>query len=74
MIIDFHNHYYPPAYLDAIRSGGSAFRITDDDAGNPVGTVAGETDAALVCRPAYAGPSGAGRAAGISCLGQNLRR
>jgi aminocarboxymuconate-semialdehyde decarboxylase len=36
MIIDFHNHYFPPAYLDAIRSGGSAFRITDDDVGNPV--------------------------------------
>lgn len=36
MIIDFHNHYFPPAYLDAIRSGGSAFRITEDDDGNPV--------------------------------------
>jgi aminocarboxymuconate-semialdehyde decarboxylase len=36
MIIDFHNHYFPPAYLEAIRSGGSAFRITDDDVGNPV--------------------------------------
>ncbi|NJD18337.1 MAG: hypothetical protein FIA95_03515, partial [Gemmatimonadetes bacterium] len=36
MIIDFHNHYFPPQYLDAIRSGGSAFRITEDEAGNPV--------------------------------------
>lgn len=36
MIIDFHNHYFPPAYLDAIRSGGSAFRVTEDDDGNPV--------------------------------------
>lgn len=36
MIIDFHNHYYPPAYLDAIRSGGSAYGITQDDEGNPV--------------------------------------
>jgi aminocarboxymuconate-semialdehyde decarboxylase len=36
MIIDFHNHYYPPAFLEAIRSGGSAFRITEDHAGNPV--------------------------------------
>jgi aminocarboxymuconate-semialdehyde decarboxylase len=36
MIIDFHNHYFPPAYLEAIRSGASAFRITDDGSGNPV--------------------------------------
>jgi aminocarboxymuconate-semialdehyde decarboxylase len=36
MIIDFHNHYYPPAWLEAIRSGGSAFRITEDGDGNPV--------------------------------------
>ena len=36
MIIDFHNHYFPPQYLDAIRSGGSAFRVTRDGDGNPV--------------------------------------
>lgn len=36
MIVDVHNHYFPPEYLDAIRSGGSAFRVTTDDAGNPV--------------------------------------
>ncbi len=36
MIIDFHNHYYPPAWLEAIRSGGSAFRVTEDGDGNPV--------------------------------------
>lgn len=36
MILDFHNHYFPPAYLDAIRRGPSAFRITEDDDGNPV--------------------------------------
>jgi hypothetical protein len=23
MIIDFHNHFYPAAYLDALRSGSS---------------------------------------------------
>lgn len=34
-IIDFHNHYYPPAYLDALRSGGSAVRVTVDHEGNP---------------------------------------
>lgn len=35
-IIDFHNHFYPPAYLDALRQGGSAIRVTVDAAGNPV--------------------------------------
>src|SRR5882757_7913487 len=34
-IIDFHNHYYPPAYLDALRSGPSAVEVTIDDDGNP---------------------------------------
>ena len=36
MILDFHNHYFPPEYLDAIRSGGSHFQVTSDDDGNPV--------------------------------------
>ena len=34
-IIDFHNHYYPPAYLDALRSGSSAVEVTVDQDGNP---------------------------------------
>jgi len=34
-IIDFHNHYYPPAYLDALRSGSSAVQVTIDHEGNP---------------------------------------
>ncbi|HLK61996.1 MAG TPA: amidohydrolase family protein [Bryobacteraceae bacterium] len=34
-IIDFHNHYYPPAYLDALRSGSSAVEMTVDEEGNP---------------------------------------
>jgi aminocarboxymuconate-semialdehyde decarboxylase len=33
--IDFHNHYYPPAYLDALRTGSSAVRVTIDADGNP---------------------------------------
>ncbi|MFQ5526070.1 MAG: amidohydrolase family protein [Thermoanaerobaculia bacterium] len=36
MIIDFHNHYFPPEYLAAVRQGPSAFRITEDEQGNPV--------------------------------------
>jgi aminocarboxymuconate-semialdehyde decarboxylase len=35
-VIDFHNHFYPPAYLEALRKGESAIRVTEDPAGNPV--------------------------------------
>ena len=35
MIIDFHNHYYPPAYLEALRQGPSNVQVTFDDEGNP---------------------------------------
>jgi aminocarboxymuconate-semialdehyde decarboxylase len=34
--MDFHNHYYPPAYLDALRSGPSAVKVTMDAEGNPL--------------------------------------
>jgi aminocarboxymuconate-semialdehyde decarboxylase len=34
-VIDFHNHYYPPAYLDALRSGPSTVKVTTDAEGNP---------------------------------------
>ncbi|HSP13979.1 MAG TPA: amidohydrolase family protein [Thermoanaerobaculia bacterium] len=34
-VIDFHNHFYPAAYLDALRSGSSRVRITVDEEGNP---------------------------------------
>jgi aminocarboxymuconate-semialdehyde decarboxylase len=36
MIIDFHNHYYPPAYLDALREGPSNVKVTIDGRGNPL--------------------------------------
>jgi len=36
MIVDFHNHYFPPEYLDEIRRGPSNFRLTEDADGNPV--------------------------------------
>ena len=35
MIIDFHNHFYPKAYIDALRSGSSRVQVTIDDEGNP---------------------------------------
>jgi aminocarboxymuconate-semialdehyde decarboxylase len=34
-IIDFHNHYYPPAYLKALQNGESAVQVTIDNHGNP---------------------------------------
>jgi aminocarboxymuconate-semialdehyde decarboxylase len=34
-IIDVHNHYYPPAYLEALRGGGSNVKVTMDAEGNP---------------------------------------
>lgn len=36
MIIDVHNHYYPPAFIDALRKGPSVMTIEDDAEGNPV--------------------------------------
>ena len=36
MIIDFHNHFYPPEFIAAVRKGPSNFAVTDDDQGNPV--------------------------------------
>jgi aminocarboxymuconate-semialdehyde decarboxylase len=35
-IIDFHNHFYPAEYLDALRSGGSRVKVTIDAESNPV--------------------------------------
>ena len=36
MIIDFHNHYYPPEFIATVRKGPSNFKVTDDHEGNPV--------------------------------------
>ncbi|HWH51382.1 MAG TPA: amidohydrolase family protein [Gemmatimonadaceae bacterium] len=35
MLIDVHNHYYPPAYLDALQAGDSTVELTIDAEGNP---------------------------------------
>ena len=35
-VIDVHNHYYPPEYLDALKPAGSILKVTHDDDGNPV--------------------------------------
>ena len=34
-VIDFHNHYYPPKYMQALQSGQSSVRVTIDKDGNP---------------------------------------
>lgn len=35
-VVDFHNHVYPPAYVEAVRAGPSAYTVTADTDGNPV--------------------------------------
>ena len=34
-VIDVHNHFYPPEYIQAIERGQSAVRLTHDAEGNP---------------------------------------
>ena len=34
-VVDVHNHFYPPAYLDALRSGNSVVKVTMDSGGDP---------------------------------------
>lgn len=34
--IDFHSHYYPPAYLDALRSKRTSVKVGVDNQGNPL--------------------------------------
>ncbi len=35
-VIDVHNHFYPPAFLQALRSDESVLTVRDDAQGNPV--------------------------------------
>lgn len=35
-VIDFHNHFYPPEYVDAVKAGPSNVRVTFDSHGNPL--------------------------------------
>ena len=34
-IVDFHNHYYPPEYVEALSTAKSVVKVTYDDAANP---------------------------------------
>ena len=33
-IVDFHNHYYPPRYLETLQAGQTSVRVTVDSEGN----------------------------------------
>ncbi|HEX9692719.1 MAG TPA: amidohydrolase family protein [Gemmatimonadales bacterium] len=46
-VIDFHNHYYPPAYIDALRHDGGPITVTDDADGNPVLRSPGDANIAV---------------------------
>src|SRR5213079_2529104 len=35
MLIDVHNHFYPPEYIDALKAGDSVVKVTIDAEGNP---------------------------------------
>lgn len=35
-VIDFHNHFYPPEYLEAIQTGQSNIKVTFDSDNNPL--------------------------------------
>jgi aminocarboxymuconate-semialdehyde decarboxylase len=35
-IIDFHNHYYPPEYIEELRTGPSKISVSTDADGNPL--------------------------------------
>lgn len=36
VIIDFHNHFYPPAYLEALQTGATNIKVTFDSDNNPL--------------------------------------
>ena len=36
MIIDVHNHYYPPEFIAAVKKGPSKYTVETDQDGNPV--------------------------------------
>ena len=55
-VVDFHNHYYPPEYLDALGPSGSTLRITTDGEGNPSSTIRATTTSS--CAAIATSPTG----------------
>jgi aminocarboxymuconate-semialdehyde decarboxylase len=35
-VVDFHNHYYPPEYIEVLKTSQSVVRVTYDAEGNPL--------------------------------------
>lgn len=35
-VLDFHNHFFPPAYIKALQRGPTTLEVSVDDEGNPV--------------------------------------
>lgn len=35
-IVDFHNHFYPPEYVEAVKKGPSQIKVTFDEQNNPL--------------------------------------
>lgn len=46
-VVDFHNHFYPAEYLDALRAGPCRVAISADSEGNPVLHSPGDTNVAV---------------------------
>ena len=46
-VIDVHNHFYPPAFIAALRKGKSALSVRDDADGNPVLSSPGDANIAV---------------------------
>ena len=46
-VIDFHNHFYPPAYIEALRMRQGSVTVTDDADGNPVLHSPGDSNIAV---------------------------
>ncbi len=46
-VVDFHNHFYPAEYLDALRSGTCRVEISTDAEGNPVLRSPGDINVAV---------------------------
>ncbi len=46
-IVDFHNHVYPPEYIESLLVGPSAYKVTFDTANNPVLHSPGDSNVAV---------------------------
>jgi aminocarboxymuconate-semialdehyde decarboxylase len=47
MIIDVHNHFYPPAFIAALRTGDSELKVREGEGGNPVLYSPGDVNVAV---------------------------